>query len=253
MNKPGEPPSGPLKYKVATPTEASAPKMIRLPPPKKVVASHGTALFRIGIVLVMLLSIAVAYWSFFQHLLPLQKESRSMVTRVSQMSEKTDEMGQRWTAEQVRQIRERYREVCGRLFANQAALEAWLRQIHADATPLALDIKVGFGQGSDQELQDLFTNTSAVSPASFSLEVVPQQIQPGDKLENTTPYQRILAFARQLAAHGKRADLAELHVTGGVGSVQRAILVFNLWLGDLGGDTTALAEANTTNVNEMAK
>ena len=51
----------------------------RLPPPKKVAARHGAALFRIGIVLVMLLSIAVAYWSFFRHLLPLQKQSRSIL------------------------------------------------------------------------------------------------------------------------------------------------------------------------------
>jgi len=55
MNKPGEPPSGPLKYKVSTPAEPAAPKVIHLPPPKKVAASHGATLFRVGIVLVILL------------------------------------------------------------------------------------------------------------------------------------------------------------------------------------------------------
>lgn len=247
MNTPGQLPPSPLKYKVSTPAEPPVPKAIHLPPrPQKVAATHGTALFRIGVILVILVSIGVAYWSFFRHLQPLQLEARATLTRVSQKSARTDEMERRWTREQAKQIRERYREVCGRLFAGQEALEAWLRQVQADATPLALDINVGFGQNA---IQDLFTNMASVAPASLSLEVVPREVKAGDPLENTTPYQRILEFSQRLAAHGKRADLAELQVTGGVGSVQRAILVFNLWVGDLGSDTTALAAAATSNIS----
>ena len=54
----------------------------------------------------------------------------------------------------------------------------------------------------------------------------------------------MLSFAQRLAAHGKRADLAELTVTGGVGSINRALLVFNLWAGDVGADAVAVTAAN---------
>jgi hypothetical protein len=50
-----------------------------------------------------------------------------------------------------------------------------------------------------------------------------------------------LEFGQHLAEHGKRADLAELTVTGGAGSVNRASLLFNLWAGDLGTEAPGTA------------
>jgi hypothetical protein len=145
---------------------------------------------------VILASIAVAYWSFFERLLPLQKQSRAMVTRVSQMSEQIDQAERRWAPDQVKEIRARYREVYSQLFADQGALEEWLRQIHAEAAPLALAINVGFGQSAPQ---GAFTNSLAIVPASISLEVLPT---PGEA-KGKSPYERLLAFGQQLAAHGK--------------------------------------------------
>ena len=238
----GQPPSGPPKYKVATSTEAPPPKRLHLPPPQpqKVRLTHWEALFRVVIVAVILVSAGVAYWSFFERLAPLQKESRSMLTRVSNMSAQLDQAERRWTTEQATEIRARYREVSTHLFADQAALKEWLFQIHADAKPLGLEISVGVGQGTPQ---GSFTNNLSVQPASMSLEVSPA----AGEAEGKSPYERVLVFSQKLAAHGKRADLAEATVQGGVGSVKRASLVFNLWVGDLGADAALTTAANTNN------
>ena len=240
----GQPPSGPPKYKISTPDEAPAPMRLHLPPPKKMRLGHLETLFRVVIVLVVLGSIAVAYWSFFERLLPLQQQSRAMVTRVSKMSEQMDQAERRWTPEQVKEIRAQYREVYGQLFADPAALQEWLRQIHAEAAPLALELNVGFGPSAPQ---GTLTNSLAIIPASISLEVLPA---PGDA-KGKSPYERVLAFGQQLAAHGKRADLAELTVTGGPGSISRAVLVFNLWAGDLGAEAAETTAA--TNASPNAK
>jgi Tfp pilus assembly protein PilO len=240
----GQPSSGPLKYKVSATEEAPAPQRVHLPPPKKLRLSHWEALFRVVIVLVILASIAVAYWSFFDRLLPLQQQARSMVTKVSKMSEQRDQAERRWAPEQINEIRARYREVYRQLFADSAALEEWLSQIHTEAAPLALELNVQLGQAAP--LAD-FTNNLAIVPASISLEVLPA---PG-AARGKSPYERVLAFGQQLAAHGKRADLAELTVTGGVGSISRAVLEFNLWAGDLGAEA-ALA-TGATNANHGAK
>jgi len=240
----GQPPSGPLKYKVSTPEEAPSPKRVHLPPPKKLRLSHRDALFRVVIVLVILVSIAAAYWSLFQRLLPLQQQSRLIVTQVSKMSEQLDQTERRWTPEQIKEIRARYREVYRQLFANSAALEEWLRQLHTEAAPLALELNVRLGQSAPHVA---FTNNLSIVTASISLEVLPDPGEPKGK----SPYERVLAFGQQFAAHGKRADLAELSVAGGAGSIRRAELALNLWAGDLGAEAALTTAA--TNANHKAK
>jgi hypothetical protein len=243
----GQPPSGPLKYKVASTDEPAAPKRVFLPPPpKKLRRGLWEALFRVVIALLILGSAGVAYWSFFLRLQPLQLESRAMLTKVSKMSEQADQAARHWTPDQIKDIRARYREVYGQLFADPRALQEWLRQIQTEAEPLALDLNVQFGPSAPQ---GAFTNNLAIIPASIALEVLPA---PGEA-KGKSPYERVLAFGQQLAAHGKRADLAELTVTGGPGSISRALLVFNLWAGDLGAEAAETAAATHTNANSIAK
>ena len=237
----GQPPSGPLKYKVNTPPEA--PPLTRAPlppPPKKPRLSHRDALFRVAIVGVILASIAVAYWSFFHRLLPLQEQSRSMVTRVSKMSEQMDQAERRWTPGQIQEIRARYGQVYHQLFADPAAFEEWLRQLHTEAAPLDLELNTRLGQRAPQEA---FATNLAIVTASIALEVLPA---PGEA-KGKTPYERILAFGQQLAAHGKRADLAELTVTGGASSISRAVLELNLWSGDLGAEAAVATSVTNSN------
>ncbi len=240
----GQPPSGPLKYKVSTAAEAPAPKRVHLPPPKKLRRSHRETLFRVVIILVIVVSVAVAYWSFFERLVPLQQQSRLMVTKVSKMSQQIDEAERRWTPEQIDEIRALYREVYRQLFADPAALEEWLRQIQSAAAAQALELNVRLGQSAPQAP---FTNNLAVVTASIALEALPA---PGTAA-GKSPYERLLAFGQQLAAHGKRADLAELTVVGGASSISRAVLVLNLWAGDLGAEVALAAAA--TDANHDAK
>jgi hypothetical protein len=233
----GQPPPGPPpKYKIASPSEEAGPKRVTMPPPPKLRSSQRATLFRVLIVLVSLASITVAYWSFFQQLQPLQRESRTMLTRVTKMAEQMDQAERRWPPDQVKEIRARYREVCHQLFADQNDLQEWLRLMQASAVPLALDLQVRLGESVPQSA---FTNNLAVVPAAMALEILPA---PGDA-NGKTRYERVLAFGRQLAAYGKRADLAELSVVGGADSISRALLVLNLWTGDLGGDAELATNA----------
>ena len=227
-----KPPPIPLKYRMAGSAQPPTPARVSIPAPRRPQVSRREALFRIVIVLVILVSGAVAYWSFFHRFLPLQRQARSTVTKVSSLSAQVDQLERRWAPGQVEEIRTRYREVYRQLFADQRALEEWLGQLQTQAAALALDINVGFGAGLPQ---DMFPTNVAVIPASISLEVLPS---PGEA-SGKTPYERVLLFGQQLAAHGKRADLAELTVTGGAGSISRALMVFNLWAGDLGTETAA--------------
>jgi hypothetical protein len=240
----GEPRPGQLKYKVTTPEEPPMPKRVHMPPPPKPRRRHWDTVFRVVIALVILVSVPVAYWSFFEWMLPLQRQAQGMVSKVAKMSEQTDQAERRWTPEQVRQIHAQYQEVYHGLFADQAALDGWLRQVKSEAGPLALELNVALGQSTPHEV---FTNELEIVPASISIEVGPAPGQSNVK----SPYERVLGFTRQLAKYGKRADLAELTVTGGVGSVSRAVLVFNLWAGDLGAELDV--PVSTTNAIPAAK
>ena len=206
--------------------ESSATKPVAVAVSKRRL-SHWEALFRLAMGLVILASLGMAYWSFFHRLLPLQDQTRAMTSRISAMSSESDKLESRWSREQVAEINVQYGRVYRQLFADPAALEGWLAKLQAQARSLALDIKVALGQSSTHAG---FAATLSVIPASITLEV---RTDPGET-EGESPYQRVLQFTQQLAAEGKRADLAELSVFGGTGSVSRAQMVFNLWAGDLG-------------------
>jgi hypothetical protein len=192
--------------------------------------------FRVVIVVVILVSVAVAYWSFFNQLLPLQKQARSTVARVSSMAAQVDQLERRWPPAQVEEIRTRYGAVHRELFPDQAAFEQWLGQLQAQAAALALGIQVGLAQG---HAPTTFPTNLLVVPASIALEILPSPADASGK----SPYERVLLFGQQIAAHGRRADLAELTVTGGAGSISHVLMVFNLWAGDLGIEPPATLAA----------
>ena len=68
----------------------------------------------------------------------------------------------------------------------------------------------------------------AMIPATIFLEVRTTT----DQSAAQSPYQRLVQMAQQLGAGEKRTDLAELSLSGGTGSVSRAVMVLNLWAGE---------------------
>ncbi|HXP61693.1 MAG TPA: hypothetical protein VN829_14450 [Dongiaceae bacterium] len=208
----------------------SIPEARVVTPPQFGKPGRQDALFRVAVVLVLLASLALAWWAFRHRLVPVQRQSRELASKVSRLSTTVDGLERKWTPAAAEQIRAQYREAHFTLFADEQALGAWLERIQRQAAPLALDLKVQLGQSAAQ------TNAPeklAVIPASVAIEVRPA---PGTA---ESAYQRLLRLGRQLAAEGKRADLAELTAEGGPRSVTHAWLVFNLWAGeDVNGPAT---------------
>jgi hypothetical protein len=184
--------------------------------------THWEVIFRIGVVLVMLASIAFPWWTYSERLIPLQKESRDLTSSNSALSAEVDKMDRKWSKDDAEFIRAKYKEVYSSLFADEAALQEWLDRLQKRALPLSLDVKVDFGKGTPQMSDERL----AIIPASVTLQVHPM---PNAK---DSPFQRLLRLGQQLGTEGKRADLAELTVIGGTGSITNAILVFNLWAGE---------------------
>jgi hypothetical protein len=182
-------------------------------------------IFRVVIIFVLLASLALAWWTFTKFFIPVQKQSRELTSQFARLSTEVDQLERKWSKADTEQIRGGYQEVYGQLFADQPALEAWLVDLEAQAGPLGLDVKIDFGQTAPPGTNE---QKLAVVPARVALEVRPV---PGG---TDSPYLRLLRLTRQLAAEGKRADLAEMTVVGGPASIARATLVFNLWAGEEG-------------------
>jgi len=213
----------------ASPVPMAEARAVMRTQPQKL--NRREALFRAAIVVVLLASLALAWWTFVQRLVPLQRQSRELTSRVGRLSTEVDSLERKWTPAQVEQIRASHKQAHSTLFADENALGAWLQHLEEQATPLALDFKLEFGKSTAQ------TNSPeklAVIPATVSID-----FQPALGTAESA-YQRLLRLGRQLAAEGKRADLAELTAMGGANSVTRASLVFNLWAGeDASGPTAA--------------
>lgn len=190
-------------------------------PRKKI--SHWEALFRLLIFVLMGGSLTFAWWTYSHRLIPLQQQARQLSASLNRLSAEVDVLERKWPQLQRDQIRSDYQEVHNQLFADEAELGRWLVRLEEDAAPLALDINVGFGKSVARTAEQ---EKLAIIPASVTLEVRPA-------IGGTqTPYQRMLRLGQQLAAEGKRADLAELDVNGGPLSITHGLLVFNLWAGE---------------------
>lgn len=182
-------------------------------------------LFRLAVLLLMLASIGLAWWSFSRRLVPLQQKSRELATKVNTVGIEVDTLERKWPKFESTQIREQYQDVRSQLFADEMELGRWLMRLDEQAAPLALEIKVDFGKSTSRTEEE---EKLAIIPASITLEVHPT-------IGGTqTPYQRMLRLGQQLGAEGKRADLYELSVNGGPLSITHGLLVFNLWAGEGG-------------------
>ncbi|MEN9677376.1 MAG: hypothetical protein RIS76_3272, partial [Verrucomicrobiota bacterium] len=86
--------------------------------------------------------------------------------------------------------------------------------------PLALTLKTELGEPVLRVI------------AGESLSIIPVRIEVRPNDDVTSPrstYQRLIEFCHFVAAHPRRADLGELQVSGGSGTVSEAVLTLNLW------------------------
>jgi hypothetical protein len=197
------------------------PTQKRAVPARKL--THWDVLFRFSIVVLIAGSVAFAWWTYSQRLVPLQKQGQELSASLNRLSAEVEVIERKWPHVDREQIRTDYKEVRNQLFADEAELGRWLVRLEEESTPLALDIKVDFGKTATRTAEQ---EKLAIIPASVTLEIRPA-------IGGTqTPFQRMLLLVRQLAAEGKRADLAELDVNGGPLSITHGLLVFNLWAGE---------------------
>jgi hypothetical protein len=214
------------KPRVPSLVTASAPPAPQTRPAALVKAKKLTSwdvVFRLLVVVFIGGSIALAWWSYSERLVPLQKQSLALTSANSLLSAEVDKMDRKWSKEETELVRASYKEAYSTLFADESALQDWLLRLEKKALPLALDVKVNFGRGEAQLTND---DKLAIIPAAVALQVHPMA---GGR---ESPYQRLLRLGQELAAEGKRSDLAELSAIGGTGSITNATLIFNLWAGE---------------------
>jgi len=206
----------------AKPSQPPGQRSVALSQPRKI--SQWEALFRIAIVAALILSMGLAWWTLTRKLVPLQQQSKSLGATVARLSDDVDAFQRKWPKDDVDKIRAQYKQLRAQLFANEEAMGEWINRLdEAAGGGILLDLHVEFGKPSAQVTNEVQVS---VVPATVSIEVHP--MTGGTE----SPYQRLLRFGQQLGVEGKRADLAELSVLGGTNSITRALLVFNLWVGD---------------------
>jgi len=185
-------------------------------------------LFRLAIVVSLLGSLGLTWWSFRVRLAPLQAQARELSIKVGRLSGEVDELERTWAKARADEISNRLFQAHSQLFVNQASLENWLANLQVQAEPLALEAKASLGKTIPQKVVG---EELAIIPTSIAVDVHPT----ASADVAGSPYRRVLQLSQQLAAETKRADLAELRVEGGANSVARAMLTFELWAGTAGG------------------
>jgi len=205
-------------------SEDSAPAPAARPTARN--AGHRDRLFRAIILVAVLGSVAVIWWSLAR-LLPRQQQSRELSQQVARLSAEVDDLDRQWTKEQTAQVTNQFSRVDVTLFEGRAGVDAWLANLKELGASLALDVGADFGQPSQQTAGG---RTMTLIPATVSVQVLPA----GPETKPPSPYGRILLLGQLLSFENKRADLMELRMDGGANSIGRAVLVVNYWAGKEG-------------------
>lgn len=187
--------------------------------------SSREVIFRVVIGVVILVSLVVAWWSFFKVLPPLQKQAHELAATYTQVNADVDKLSREWSETRAAEITNKYSEVRSRLFSSESAFAQWLANLNGQASTLTLDAKADFGKTTPVPAAG---EKLATIPATIFLEVRPA----ADGTSGATPYQRLMRLAQQLGAGERRTDMASLDVSGGTGSISRAVMVLNLWAGE---------------------
>src|SRR6267154_251190 len=159
------------KPKVPSLVTSSAPPAPQTRPAALLKAQKLTrwdVVFRILVFIFILAAIALAWWSYSQRLVPLQRQSLALTSANSLLSAEVDKMDRKWSKEETDLVRASYKEAYSTLFADESALQDWLIRLEKKALPLSLDVKVNFGKGEAQ-----LTNADklAIVPAAVALQV----------------------------------------------------------------------------------
>ena len=191
-------------------------------PPRN--AGYRDLLFRVIILVAVVGSLALIWWSFGRVLSPQLKQARELSSTVSRLSAVVDDLDRQWTKEQLAQLTNQFSRVDETLFEGRPGVDAWLANLKEQAAPLALDVGADFGPPSQQSAGG---RPLTVIPATLSVQVQPA----GPETKPPSPYGRLLLLGQFLSSENKRADLTELKVDGGTNSIIRAVLVVNYWAG----------------------
>ena len=117
-------------------------------PPRN--AGYRDRLFRVIILVAVLGSVAVIWWSFGRVLSPRQQQSRELSLQVARLSAEVDDLDRQWTQAQMANVTNQFSQVDFTLFEGRAGVEAWVASLKELTASLALDVGVDLGQPSQQ-------------------------------------------------------------------------------------------------------
>src|SRR5437016_3076060 len=158
--------------------------------PLRLLSSH-EVLFRIVIVVLILASVIVAWWSFVKVLPPLQKQSKELASTYTQVSAQVDKLTHEWSETSAAEVTNSYVAARARLFSSEAAFDQWLANLNGQASTLTLDAKADFGKTTPMPVPG---EKLAMIPATIFLEARPTTDQAAAV---QSPYQRLVQLTQQ--------------------------------------------------------
>lgn len=180
----------------------------------------------IRVVMFGMVAVSVALLSrSINRVLGLQQQARDATTQLARVESETESLRGRWSAQQVKELEEKFSKLPSVIFPEQGAVGEWLRDLRSRAEPLALDPKVDFGTVSPPVIKGSGVVTV---PATITV-----RLKPGEpSAPPRSAYHRLMYLLSHLVSHPRRADVVGIEVVGNTNSVSHAVANVNLWAGE---------------------
>lgn len=177
-------------------------------------------LVRLAMLLVLVLSLGLLWWSLSIRLAPVSRAYQDKTREMSELSDQVDQLKTQWPATRTAQVATQYLDAQGLLFAGPDAVSGWGQVALRQLAPLGFETTLHWGppQTYPQAGQKL-------SITRASLKLLPVRTAG----ETDPPYRRLVSFARSFERARPRVDLLELSVSGHSNAIAQADMVVELW------------------------
>jgi len=210
----------PAEQQPVSPAPSAPSASVRIVTPR---ARSATSLWllRSALLLAIIGSALLIYWSYAKRLQPVTTEQREKTSQMSRLADEIEQLRLKWTPQQIEKTKADYSDAKSVLFKDEEEIDGFKTRVHSHASMRVLNL---IQDSADVSPHPALTNEVSILPMNLEVEPLPILVT------TNTPYSRVLSFAEGVMARSeKRFELVSLTVAGNSNSVSRAVAVVNLF------------------------
>ncbi len=217
-----------LMYKLSKrpPGEANEEAMTAMkaeppPLPKEVGSPWRSVMWRLFLLVLCGVSVALVCWSWYVRLQPVTELHKQRIMEMTRASDEVEVLRRKWTREEIDLVQARHVAARELLFSGQEELKEWNKEAKRISSSMMLDMSMGAERQEPTQLAGL--GVVSVGSEMMIRTDVPVGL-------TNSPYKQALGFLHSVGNSPKRVDMVDFLAVGNSNSLSTARVGLRFWV-----------------------